>query len=151
MFLWLAIKNKYWTADQLEKRGLSHPEQCVLCDQEDETAQHILVGCAFAWEFWFHLFAVFNLQQLVPQRNERDSASWWRRASKRVAKEHHKGVNTLIILGAWTIWKHQNVSVFDKASQNVQTALSNLKLKVQLWSFAGVRGLSELGLGRLLS
>lgn len=32
MFLWLAIHNRCWTADRLEKRGLPHPEQCPLCD-----------------------------------------------------------------------------------------------------------------------
>jgi hypothetical protein len=41
-FVWLAINNKCWTADRLKKRGLDHPENCVLCDQEDETVQHIL-------------------------------------------------------------------------------------------------------------
>jgi hypothetical protein len=30
MFLWLAIKDKCWTADQLTKRGLPHPDKCLL-------------------------------------------------------------------------------------------------------------------------
>jgi hypothetical protein len=40
VFLCLAI-HKCWTVDWLAKWGLAHPEQCVLCDQE-ETGQHIL-------------------------------------------------------------------------------------------------------------
>jgi len=47
-FVWLAIRNRCWTADRLAKRGLQHPERCVLCDQEEETIQHILTSCVFA-------------------------------------------------------------------------------------------------------
>ena len=31
-FMWLAAHNKCWTADRLDKRGLSHPEHCPLCE-----------------------------------------------------------------------------------------------------------------------
>jgi hypothetical protein len=44
-FIWLAINNKCWTADMLKKRGLDFPECCVLCDQEEETVQHIISSC----------------------------------------------------------------------------------------------------------
>ncbi|GJM86847.1 hypothetical protein PR202_ga02745 [Eleusine coracana subsp. coracana] len=77
MFLWLAIRNKCWTADQIAKRGLDHPVSCVLCDQEEETVQHILVGCVFAREFWYILFQAVHFQQLAPRSNEKDFASWW--------------------------------------------------------------------------
>jgi len=48
VFLWLAIRNRCWTADRLEKRGLPHPNQCPLCDQENETVQHLLASCVVA-------------------------------------------------------------------------------------------------------
>ena len=44
-FIWLAINNRCWTADCLVKRGLPHSEACPFCGQEEETIQHILVGC----------------------------------------------------------------------------------------------------------
>lgn len=31
IFLCLAIWDKYWSLDRLAKRGLPHPDQCVLC------------------------------------------------------------------------------------------------------------------------
>lgn len=150
-FLWLAMRNKCWTADQLAKRGLPHPSQCVLCDQDEETVQHILVRCVFARDFWYSLLAKFNLQRLSLQNDEDNFAAWWGHACKRVAKAHRKGLNTLIILGAWTLWKLRNAGVFEGTSPSVQLALSNFKLEAQLWSFAGARGLQELGLGQLLA
>ena len=42
-FIWLAVLNHCWTADRLARRGLQHPEHCPLCDQEEETVQHLLM------------------------------------------------------------------------------------------------------------
>jgi hypothetical protein len=47
-FLWLAMLKKCWTADRLQKRGLTHPEACPFCEQEQETVQHLLTSCVFA-------------------------------------------------------------------------------------------------------
>lgn len=53
-FIWLVFKNRCWTADRLAKRGLSHPETCPLCDQEEETIHHLVSsqdssGHTFSW------------------------------------------------------------------------------------------------------
>jgi hypothetical protein len=99
-FLWLAMRNKCWTVDNLEKRGLQHPGSCLLCDQESETIQHILTSCVFARQFWYHLFASFGMCHLSPRADE-DSFEEWRRTSKCIRKEKRKGINNAIILGAW--------------------------------------------------
>lgn len=118
----------------------------MFCDQE-ETAQHILVGCVFAREFWFSLLSHFDLQRLTPGISEDSFALWWRRSSKQIAKGSKKGFNTLIILGAWILWKHRNAGVFDGTTPPVQGAMAILKQETQLWSLAGARGLT---VGRLL-
>jgi hypothetical protein len=33
LFLWLAIRDRVWTTDRLQKRGLPHTDVCHLCDQ----------------------------------------------------------------------------------------------------------------------
>jgi hypothetical protein len=47
----LLLKKRCWTIDRLVKRGLDHPEKCLLCDQEAETMDHLFVTCVFAREF----------------------------------------------------------------------------------------------------
>lgn len=47
-FLWLAVLNRCWTADQLARRHLLHPATCPLCDQAEETIQHLLIDCVFS-------------------------------------------------------------------------------------------------------
>jgi len=116
MFLWLAIRNRCWMADRLAKRGLSHPDKCPICDQADETIQHLSITCVVARQVWFRLFTPLNLADSVPRQNELSFADWWHTTISRVSKEHGKGVNTLIILEAWIIWKHRNACVFEGAS-----------------------------------
>jgi len=65
---------------------------------------------------------------------------------RRVKKEHKKGVNTLIILGTWIIWKHRNACVFEEASPLVNTILCELKDEHGLWCMAGAKKLQGLGL-----
>jgi hypothetical protein len=60
-FIWLAFLNRCWTADRLARRGLDHPTKCLLCDQEDETMQHILLQCVFASEVCFHTLSLIGL------------------------------------------------------------------------------------------
>jgi hypothetical protein len=54
-FLWLVAHNRCWTTDRLARRNLDHPDACVLCDQEEETINHLLLSCIFARQFWFIL------------------------------------------------------------------------------------------------
>lgn len=90
VFLWLAIRNRCWTADRLEKRGLPHPEKCLLCDQEEETVQHLLASCVVARQVWFNLLHPLNLGTYVPKQRERSFADWWRKVIKKVQKDHRK-------------------------------------------------------------
>jgi hypothetical protein len=55
-----------------------------------------------------------------------------------------QGINSLIILGAWTIWIHRNGCVFDGAAPNLGRALIAACEERCLWSTAGARGLSFL-------
>ena len=47
-----------------------------------------------------------------------------------------KGLNSLIILVAWEIWKHRNVCVFEGTSPNVQEVLHAVAIEGSLWCMA---------------
>ena len=55
-----------------------------------------------------------------------------------------KGLNSLIVLGAWTLWNHRNRCVFDGITPNLGRALSLAGEERRLWSVAGAKGLSSL-------
>ena len=131
--MWLAVRNRCWTAYHLQKRGLPHPEHCPLCDQEEETIQHILISCVSARQFWYAMLQPINLSRLTPIRSVNNFADWWKHAERRLPKLHRKRFNSLYILGAWILWKHRNAYVFEGASPNLQVAVQAFKEESQLW------------------
>ncbi|WVZ70125.1 hypothetical protein U9M48_018818, partial [Paspalum notatum var. saurae] len=66
VFIWLAVLNRCWTADRLARRGLQHPKRYPLCDQEEETVQHLLISCVFARIVWFAILERTGLHQAAP-------------------------------------------------------------------------------------
>ena len=49
-----------------KKGGLDYPKNCVLCDQEDETVQHILSNCIFTSQFWYNILTPTGLSTVAP-------------------------------------------------------------------------------------
>jgi hypothetical protein len=49
-----------------------------------------------------------GLHKLVLQPVEDSFEMWWHISSQRVQGQHRRGFNSLVILGAWVIWKHRN-------------------------------------------
>jgi hypothetical protein len=143
-FIWLVFHNRVWTADRLAKRNLPHPESCPLCDQEDETINHLLVGCVFARQVWSLVLHQFGLLHLAPQSAVTCFSGWWKRSTAAIPKEVRKGLNSLIILVAWEIWKHRNTCVFDNKRPSVQEVLRTISAEGGLWCSAGASKLQEL-------
>ena len=67
---------------------------------------------------------------------------------EKIPKQHKKGFNSLVILGAWIIWKHRNSCVFNGAAPNLQSALQAFRDELCLWQAAGAKGLANLGISR---
>ena len=105
-FMWLVTHDRCWMVDRLARRGLPHPAQCPLCDQEEETINHLLVSCVFARQFWFYLLQHFGIQQFCPQPSDLSFDVWWENSSNATVGLTRKGFNSLVILGAWTLWNH---------------------------------------------
>jgi hypothetical protein len=116
----------------------------LLRDQEEENIQHLLVGCVFTRQFWFSLLQRFGLSTLTPQPQDISFDDWWEKPEASVAGELRKGLNSLIILGAWSIWRHRNDCVFNGTVPNMATAVILAMDEVQLWSLAGARDVSLL-------
>jgi hypothetical protein len=112
--LWLVAHNRCWTADRLARRALSHPDRCPLCEQEEETINHLLSACVFSRQFWHDLLACFGMQAAVPQAHNVGFYSLWQQASDRLHTSVQQGFDSLVVLGAWTIWKASNDTVFNR-------------------------------------
>jgi hypothetical protein len=150
-FLWLAMRNKCWTADTLAKRGLPHPEACPLCDQDQETIQHLLTTCVFARQFWYNLLSPFGLGHLSPGVEDIAFADWWKRVCNRVHKDKKKGFNSAIILGAWCLWLQCNRVVFEGDSPSIGRVQRSFLDELACWVLDGAKHLRSLRVVEALS
>lgn len=144
LFIWLAVWNRCWTADRLARRGLQHPDKCVLCDQDEEDIDHLLVRCSFSRQVWQRALQLIGRDQLSPGQHEVKFTLWWRRAHMRADPDCRKGLNSLIQLVAWLIWKHRNRTVFDGTPPDIQSISREIIEEANLWAIAGARALRRL-------
>jgi hypothetical protein len=54
------------------------------------------------------------------------------------------GLNSLFVLGAWTLWRHRNDCVFNGVSPRLSPALAIAREEPWAWCIAGAKGLSLL-------
>lgn len=60
------------------------------------------------------------------------------------SKEARRGFDSLVVLGAWILWKTRNDIVFNSASPRIDQALLLALDEADLWMLAGAKGLSGL-------
>ena len=52
LFIWLLMKGRILTWDNLRRRGLIGPSKCVLCNEAEEIMDHLLNQCNWSTGMW---------------------------------------------------------------------------------------------------
>ena len=61
-----------------------------------------------------------------------------------LAGQARQGVNSIVILAAWSLWNSHNRCVLDGVLPNLSNLLSATMEEMRLWSLAGATGISYL-------
>ena len=134
--LWLAMQRRIWTADRMRRRGMNSHTRCPLCDQEDETADHISVRCVLAREIWHSTLSRCNLQHLTPDVDA-TLIGWWPEARLRVPRLQRKGFDSMVLLTVWMLWKERNARVFQRTAATSREICRRIAEEVELWKLSG--------------
>jgi hypothetical protein len=73
---------------------------------------------------WYLLFQRYGLPDLSPQPAGKVFCEWWLKINALVSRNMKRGLNSVIISGAWMLWRHLNGWVLNGASPSVQLVLS---------------------------
>ena len=101
----MAINSKINTWDNLHKNGWVGPNRCRLCKMEEETVEHIFVGCSFVKEVIHSLGRLFGVHvQWFASSLSENMSTWVSKGGKLLY---------LPFFFNWNLWKCRNNSIFD--------------------------------------
>jgi hypothetical protein len=103
-FLWLVIKNRALTRDNLAKRRKVEDESCLFCS-EKETIQHVFFECVVAKQCWSILSDIIGCRVGA---NMCDVGKFW------LSNKRHVLVNVVSSAVIWSIWKLRNDLCFQR-------------------------------------
>jgi hypothetical protein len=69
---------------------------------------------------------------------------WWGRVINSAPSTIKGMLNSLFILGAWTLWRHRNDCVLNGVSPRLSTTLAMAREEAWAWYMIGAKGLSLL-------
>jgi len=141
-FVWLALKQRLWTADRRRRHGLDAHDNCWFCDQELETTNHMLVNCSFAKEIWWTVLSWMECSCSFPEPMQLHQ--WWNHVRFMQVKERRRGLDTLVMLILWSLWKERNARLFDGHSSTILEVQERIKVDIKLWIDAGATRLGCL-------
>jgi len=112
-FAWLLVQSKILTADKLLARQWPCNPLCPLCNQEQETAEHLVLHCNFAKLVWEKM-EVWTQQLVRPPENGLEIVDWWQKELAQLPKQTRKTKAAMMIYCAWNLWKERNRRVFEQ-------------------------------------
>jgi hypothetical protein len=138
-FMWLALQNRLWTNDRLEKRGWPNCRECPLCKRVLESVDHLLVNCRYTIRLWSLLNEWLHIQALDLNLWPATTLHpWWGNMTKR------KDVASLALLVSWELWNERNARIFKNKHAPPSVLFNNIKLEARLWVLAGDKCMSNL-------
>ena len=132
-FAWEASWGKVLTLDQLKRRGIPLANRCFLCEEYEETIDHLLIPCARAKMLWDLLLAITEANWVFP-RTVRQLLLAWQSAS--VGKKRKRVWMAAPLCLFWTLWLERNRVVFENEAPSAYRLKSSFLFT--LWGWARV-------------
>ena len=140
-FVWRAMLNRISVHELLHDRGIAISSHlCVLCDNEPESVDNLLVSCSFAREVqqWIFTWCGFGLQNFNTVLDLIVFSKTWCNESKRNAVG-----NTVLHCYFWCLWLCRN----DKVFKNIRVSPAKVADCITTTSYSWCKNRSSYGCG----
>ncbi len=107
IFVWLVLRRHVSTKDSLLKRGWTGVSSCVLCQDEDETVDHLFLGCRVTRSILQG--SLLNLSALCRSTT---AASLWNASCLRSGPTRDRELLGIAAIW-WAVWLERNRRIFD--------------------------------------
>jgi hypothetical protein len=110
VFQWLILHNRILTWENLKKRGFIGPSRCHLCEEKDETMNHLMDECPYTTKVWDWASSIFRQSNRVRGNIVASITTWKENYSEN--KEVNLCGTLILVMIIWAIWKERNRCVF---------------------------------------
>ena len=144
-FAWLALQDRIWTADRLEKRGWQNCGLCPLCKREQETGTHLFFKCRYMLRLWRLIIEQLGLAHMDTSEWHLDETvnAWWQKRTDNNIP-NRDAMASLTMLVSWVIWNERNARVFCHKSAPPTILLTNILEDAKLWVTTGAKKLGNI-------
>lgn len=104
---------------------------CPLCDQVQESADHLILQCVYAKEVWWHMSQETGGLLQVP-RPGITMEGWWNPSVQGKESKLRQRLASLLIYTAWNIWREWNRRIFEGRSAMPLRVVALIKDEVHL-------------------
>lgn len=126
-FMWLALKGKCLTAENLAERNWPHDDVCQLCRRENEDGHHLFVSCDFTTEVWQRVRAWLNADFPLPRETVCPLFEWWLKIRSTCRTSYRSDFDCLFMLICWLVWKERNATVFQNICKSAQRLVQDIQ------------------------
>ena len=111
---WMLVQGKILTAENLAKKGIQGPSQCVLCKNDGETSGNVFQICPFSHSVWLHDLGKIGYTKVIPSTWEDMFTRWKCRytrplQTRSVLSWFWTGLTKYL---CWQIWLIRNKAIF---------------------------------------
>ena len=119
-FVWLALKNKLLTGDNLAKCGFNGPLCCCLCNSTFETVDHLLVDCVFSRKVWELILQDLNCSITIQSSVLALYLGWHAsRPLKASSSLLHLHCHSILNFYWWALWLIRNNCIFNETTPSI--------------------------------
>eukprot|EP00253_Pinus_taeda_P014530 PITA_14530 len=129
-FIWLLLKGKTLTTENLRKRGIMGPSRCPNCCRSEETMEHLFIECPVADECWKKM-ALIGESPWEPQNTIAETIYKWRKNfpwKEKRSKLVQRVWNTIPLTLLWRIWLARNGKVFQEKGFSIRKICHKAKM-----------------------
>ena len=134
IFSWEAAWGKILTLDNLKRRGMAFANRCFLCEEDEETVDHLLIHCKSAKMLWDLFLSMVGISWVFPKSVLLTLLAWQGVAVGKKRKKKWRAAPSCLF---WTLWRARNKMAFE----NEATTTQRIKISFisNLWTWANLK------------
>lgn len=123
---WVVAWNRLHTRDRLSRWGLTVPTNCILCNLQEESRDHLFFECEFSSEIWTFFTMRTNLN---PPPRFMDCLLWLQTASR--DKHVSLIIKLLFQASIYSIWQERNARIHSSISKPAAVLIKEIQLTLR--------------------